>query len=493
MTLNLHTKLFFTLLLTLFFVIISMGAFIQWSFDRGLVTYVNTQELARLGRLSSALAERYEQEGSWRFLSDPQNETWRTLLRLHLFPSQANRPAKPVKPRPPFAKDDSDDAARKLAETVPKEAESTPRNLHRRLQLLDADRNLVIGQVIAKSGAAEQDILVNNKRVGILQILPQEDFSEANDLSFLKSQTQAFLTIAAAMGIIAAVVSFLIARRIITRITPLTNATKELASGNYDLSINVDHEDELGALSQDFNHLAHTLKHHEDARRQWVADIAHELRTPLAVLQGEIEAIQDGIREPNEKNLASLHSEVKHLSGLVNDLYELSMSDVGALTYRMEKLDAGEHLHECVERMRMEYEHNNIKIETELTETVEIYADPDRLQQLYNNLLKNTLRYTDKPGKLRISLHQDSDGVRITFADTAPGVSKEEAAKIFDRLYRVEKSRSRAHGGGGLGLSICKNIVTAHGGSIYAEPSDLGGLAIQIYLPLNGANPKVTS
>lgn len=488
MTLNLHTKLFFTLLLTLFFVITGMGAFIQWSFDRGLVTYVNTQELARLDRLSAALAQRYAQDRSWNFLADPQQETWRTLLRQHLFPSEANRPAKPVKPRPPFEKTSDGPLTRGQREAEPKEAESTPRNLHRRLQFLDADRRLLIGQVILKSGAAERDILVAGKRVGILQILPEEDFSEANDLSFLKSQTQAFLTIAAGMSLIAAVVSFLIARRIITRISPLTNATKELASGNYDLSIRVDHQDELGALSQDFNQLAHTLKYHEESRRQWVADIAHELRTPLAVLQGEIEAIQDGIREPNEKNLASLHSEVKHLSGLVNDLYELSMSDVGALTYRMAKLDAGEHLGSCVERMEIEFAQQNVELERQLTENCVIYADPDRLQQLYNNLLKNTLRYTDAPGKLRITMTREGPGIQITFADTAPGVASKEAEKIFDRLYRVEKSRSRAHGGGGLGLSICKNIVSAHGGTIHAELSDLGGLAIKIYLPLNGPN-----
>ncbi len=483
MSLNLHTKLFLTLLLTLFLVILGMGFFIQWSFDRGLVNYVNTLELQRISPLAEALGDDYVQHGGWEHLKDDNYAAWRSLLRRYLFPGQHYRRQPPLEPLAPFA------PAAPLTSRNPTSGDERalrppPRNLHKRLQLLDADRHLIIGKSTLSSGAAELEIVHAGKRLGTLQIRPQEELSEVNDLRFLQAQTNAFVYITLGMALVAAVVSWLISRRLKARLLPLTQATRKLSSGDYDIEIATEHHDELGQLSADFNQLARTLKQHEQARRQWVADIAHELRTPLAILQGEIEAMEDGIRPPSPPHLASLHSEVKHLSALVNDLYELSLSDAGALTYRKQTVDLGTLLLECITRWRSEFDQAGIALDLALPSGLTIYGDPDRLQQLCANLLKNTLRYTDAPGQLAVHLRPNGEHAQLHFADSAPGVPPAELERIFERLYRVEKSRSRALGGGGLGLSICQNIVTAHDGSIHAEHASLGGLKIVIELPL---------
>ncbi|HEY6009101.1 MAG TPA: ATP-binding protein, partial [Geobacteraceae bacterium] len=246
--------------------------------------------------------------------------------------------------------------------------------------------------------------------------------------------------------------------------------------------------DELGRLAEDFNSLAMTLEQNEKARRQWVADISHELRTPLAVLRGEIEALQDGVRQANPETIHSLHGEVLRLGRLVDDLYQLSLSDVGALTYRKEELDLTELLDEALAAFGPEFTQKGITLTAHIPRDgrAVVFGDPARLHQLFANLLDNALKYTDSGGELIIRLVCDEARARLDFQDTAPGVSPYDLERLFDRLYRVEASRNRAAGGAGLGLAICRNIVEAHAGTITAQPSPLGGVRIILTLPLQG-------
>jgi two-component system sensor histidine kinase BaeS len=247
----------------------------------------------------------------------------------------------------------------------------------------------------------------------------------------------------------------------------------------------VDSGDELGQLGQDFNLLAHTLERNEQARRAFMADISHELRTPLAVLRGELEALGDGVRAVTPAALASLREEVRALGKLIDDLYDLARSDIGALEYRRADVDVAGLLGRAVDAYRERFDARRIAIECGIAPgPVVLRADPDRLQQLFANLLENTLRYTDPGGELRVLCAPRDGWLRIDLQDSAPGVPAESLDRLFERLYRVERSRGRAHGGAGLGLAICRNIVDAHGGRIAAKASPLGGLWIEILLPL---------
>jgi two-component system sensor histidine kinase BaeS len=246
--------------------------------------------------------------------------------------------------------------------------------------------------------------------------------------------------------------------------------------------------DELSQLSNDFNVLAQTLDQNRTARQQWIADISHELRTPLAILQGELESVQDGIRPMNQDTMESLHNEVVHLNTLVNDLHELSLSDLGALVYQKQTIDVSEILEQAVDmHQQMAAKHQlrlNLHIQSpHPNDEIMMLGDPNRLQQLFDNLLSNACRYTDPGGEIQVFMREQNGNVVIEHFDSAPGVSENDLAHLFERLYRVETSRNRAKGGSGLGLTICQNIVQAHEGSIVADHSPLGGLKLTITLP----------
>ena len=211
------------------------------------------------------------------------------------------------------------------------------------------------------------------------------------------------------------------------------------------------------------------------------------MRTPLAILRGEIEAIQDGINQADAQTLASLHQEAVHLERLVNDLYDLSMSDNGALSYQKSRVNLTQVLQETLTVYHTVLQEKQLYLDSQAIkpQAVWLQADSQRLHQLFKNLLENSLRYTDKPGTLQVATYISPTYIEIVFQDSAPGVPPEALSRLFDRLYRVEGSRNRATGGAGIGLSICKNIVEAHQGSISAAPASLGGLAIRIKLPID--------
>ena len=265
----------------------------------------------------------------------------------------------------------------------------------------------------------------------------------------------------------------------------LAAGARAIAAGDFDTRITAARDDELGDLANEINQLAATLRKNQLSRKQWVADIAHELRTPLAVLRGELDAIEDGVRTFDAAKRESLQSEVARLTKLVGDLHDLSIYDEGGLSYQNERIDISGLLNTILNHAEQRLRDAGIALTRQLPDApVVVLADATRLEQLFANLIENTIRYTDAPGSLFITCDVGTDSIDIDFADSAPGVPENALDRLFDRLFRVETSRSRHSGGAGLGLSICKAIVDAHGGSIQALGSDAGGLLIRITLPL---------
>src|SRR5260221_3696889 len=214
-----------------------------------------------------------------------------------------------------------------------------------------------------------------------------------------------------------------------------------------------------------------------------MADVSHELRTPLAVISGELEALEDGVRPLSRESLASLRAEVSALGKLVDDLNQLALADVGALAYRKQALDVVPLIEQLVASYRERMANKRLTLQLDLGGSVPVFGDADRLPQLCRNLLENWARYTDGGGRLRLAARRDGARVAIDFEDSARGVPAEALPHLFERFYRVESSRSRANGGAGLGLAICRNIAQAHGGDIAANPSALGGLRVRVTLP----------
>jgi two-component system sensor histidine kinase BaeS len=473
-------RLFLAMLTATGAVVVGMFLIMQWSIGRGFLAYVNTIEKDRFGKLAQTLEQTYTAKGGWEFLrEDPSAWFWLVAStqpreggdqeRLDRMEKRLNRRAQVYanlsSMRPP------------------------PRLAHRfegRVFLLDSGKVRIAGTPGVAEQAELKTIRSGGQIVGYLGMRPRQHLTDTHQLLFVKQQKLAMGLVAAVMLLVSAAISLPLANRLVLPIRRLAASIHRLASGEFDTRVAVGPEDELGELARDFNTLALSLEKTEQARRSWMADISHELRTPLSILRGEIEAIQDGVRQATPDTMRSLHVEVMHLTRLVDDLYQISLYDIGALTYRKTVIDLRALLTHAVDSFRSDFEQKQVALHAQLPSAGEfqVFADPSRLHQLFNNLLDNALKYTDPGGELSVRLERRAELAVIELADSAPGVPAEDLEKLFDRLYRVDSSRNRATGGAGLGLAICKNIVEAHEGSIRALPSPKGGIAICMELPL---------
>ena len=482
MTFSIRFKLFSTLLLATGSVVLCMYLLMLWSFDRGFLDYVNKQEQQKYQAFSQVLAKHWQKNNSWKQLRR-NRRTWDVLLSQYIVSPgsdfiEEGPPESNNRGRGPRSFDPADDFQRP---PPPHKGGNKP-------LLLDKNKKILIGRAKNLINIKFYEIVVKDEIVGFLGQFPQKKLADELDVLFVEQQSRAFMLSALMMVFICILVALPIAAHLVKPIRHLSRGTQRLITGRYKTVIPVTSNDELGQLSKNFNTLANTLKENEKARKQWIADISHELRTPLAILKGEIEAIQDGIRASTPQAIDSLHAEVEHLNHLINDLYELSMSDIGALNYQKSNIDVANVLQATLDSFQAEFENSGLTLifNSKLKNSPRVLADATRLRQLFSNLLKNTLRYTDREGTLEVEISAKPDAIKIEFKDSAPGVSEIEMGKLFERLYRVESSRNRATGGAGLGLSVCQNIVAAHEGTITAKASPYGGVWISISLPTLG-------
>lgn len=312
----------------------------------------------------------------------------------------------------------------------------------------------------------------------------QKMFSDIENV-FLKQQRMIFfLSMLLAVGL-SVLLAYFLAKRFLKPVAAIRNGVQKMVQGDYEQQVQIAGQDELASLGKDVNLLAATLDKQNKIQQRWLADIAHELRTPLAVLKAQLEAIEDGVRNFDKDELQLLIKESNYLQKLVEDLRELSLSEPGSFAYRWEKINIVAFLKESQVIWSSHLQQSFIDLKTHIeTDSCFIQADAQRLQQLFHNLMQNSCRYTqasqDEPGKVRVAVKQTAKQLNIVWEDTGPGVPADKLEYLFDRLYRADESRNRQAGGSGLGLAICKNIVEAHGGVIEAQQSELGGLKIII-------------
>jgi len=222
-------------------------------------------------------------------------------------------------------------------------------------------------------------------------------------------------------------------------------------------------------------------------KNQLLADVSHELSTPLTVLKLQVESLKDDLEDDVQVSYDALDSKLDDIQHLIDDIHQLAQSDVGALQLNFDSFELNETLEKWQSELTQFVSQNKLSFEInkELPKQLIVHWDRDRIKQIFANLLNNSIKYTDKPGKIRLSATLQEDIINISIEDSSPSVADEDLSNIFERLYRVENSRSRTTGGSGLGLAICKSLITEHRGSIYAQHSSLGGLKIVIKLPVN--------
>jgi signal transduction histidine kinase len=281
---------------------------------------------------------------------------------------------------------------------------------------------------------------------------------------------------------VAFLLGFLLTRRVLRPLSQMNKITRDIAAGDFHARVEVVTRDEVGQLGLAFNRMADSLERIEQLRKNMVADVAHELRTPLTNLCGYLEALNDQVLEPSPGTLKMLQEENLRLVHLVDSLQQLARADAARAYLKKEKLDPAVELGRLVDLYRAGFLEKNIAVSTGFETGLTVPADRDKLLQALRNLLENSYKYTPEYGSVEITVQGRQDAVEIRFSNSGPGIDQADLPFIFERFFRAERSRSRDAGGAGIGLSITKELVEAHGGRVGAE-STAGTTSVWLTLP----------
>ena len=332
----------------------------------------------------------------------------------------------------------------------------------------------------------ERAIPLRNGQDIIGYLLPEGGmgFNQADQTVLLNRLSRAgFIAALVAVGI-STVLALFLSYRLLLPVHALTQAAGRLAKGDLSQRVQVKGNDELAQLGQAFNHMAASLQKSEENRRAMTADIAHELRTPLAVQRAHLEAFQDGIYSPTPENLTSILEQNLLLTRLVDDLRTLALADAGQLSLDFQPVDLITIAQATIDQFVPESESRQVKLRLDPPgQCRTIIADSARLAQILGNLLSNALRYTPTGGQITMSITCQEENVQLTVHDSGPGISEESLPHVFERFYRGDRSRSRSEGGSGLGLAIARQLAQAHGGALTASNHPQGGAIFSLILP----------
>ncbi|MFT4675594.1 MAG: two-component system sensor histidine kinase BaeS [Reinekea sp.] len=487
MFVSIRTKLFILLVLANALMVAVLLTLNAVTFSHSFSSYVAQQESRRLAVLIDNIATSYDAEGNWDWLRQ-DSARWVNILQQSFSPAELKRMGRSTnRPRPSsMPLEDYSEPANGKGHPSP-----SPHNGYlARLRIQDSQNRPVLGRGNGPENTSWLNIASHQtgQAIGRLGFEPTARLDAQFDQLF-RSRLKGQIMVIGLLAIsFAALLALPFSGWLVKPIHRLNRALRQMTDGDLMVSVDAERRDELGQLAAQFNRLAVVLHQNHQDRQQWVSDIAHELRTPVAVLMADIEAAQDGVRQVDAAWLTSLHAHSDRLNRLINDLHQLSQSDSGALNYRFEVLDLAELMAETISQYQANCQKAHIELDWQMPDQpIWVHGDDKRLVQLFTNLMNNTLRYTDgtsdQPGHLQVRLVTAAGQIELSWEDSSPGVGPEDIGKLFDRLYRVDASRSRASGGSGLGLAIVKNIVEAHAASIEPSLGRLGGLCLVMHFP----------
>ena len=347
-----------------------------------------------------------------------------------------------------------------------------------------ADSSLVGTLFTPQANESNQELTLNDTVIGTIWI----------ERSVLPGGLQLILTligpiaiISVLLGILTLIIGLLLMRRMINPLSEVIAAAQAVSQGDLSARVPVRaRRDDLSALSDHFNHMANELERADTQRRNLLADIAHELRTPITILRGRLEGILDGVYSADEAHIAPILEETYLLERLVEDLRLLALAEANQLRFELKPVRLNELGETILGLFSAQAAEKNVELRYEAeADLPEVLVDPQRFQQVIGNLIDNALRYTPEGSSVDLTIRHKDKSVLLTVADSGPGIPADELSHIFDRFWRSEKSRARSTGGAGLGLSIARRLVEAQGGKISAHNRQLRGFEVQIILPAN--------
>jgi len=356
-----------------------------------------------------------------------------------------------------------------------------------RLILSDANSNVLFDSAAELTGKKLPDtelqsgtpISLENQQVGTILVSSESMRSGTPAAEFINSVNHSIILSILAGAIISIILGAVLFNQFTSPLRQLKKAAVEVGNGNFHQRVTIKSHDEFAEVAHSFNQMTESLEKAEESRLHYMADIAHELRTPLTAIQGTIEAMQDRILPLDDEQLEILHNQTTILNRLVNDLRLLSLAETGHLKLDKISLSPSEFIQKTVDSLKPLAIPKNITLKTNLPIGLPDWSlDPDRFTQILNNLLSNAIRYTPENGEIIVDAvyHPAHNELEISVTDSGIGISSEDLPYIFDRFYRVDKSRTRLSGGAGLGLAIVKRLVEAHGGKITVESPVFPGI-----------------
>jgi signal transduction histidine kinase len=381
---------------------------------------------------------------------------------------------------------------------------------HQRRAIADSDHTL-IGQVIPETmltGAsfstspASSSVDTSSSLSSSVYIstdLPTQPLSQSSstlinsslEASFLTSVNHSLWLAVLVAGLTALLLALLFSRTLLKPLHMLKTAAGRMEQGDLRQRVSIKGKDEVSALAHAFNTMADSLSRSEQARRNLVSDVAHELRNPLMNIRGYLELLQDQVLEPTPETLASLYEETSLLSRLIADLQDLSLAEAGQLHLARQLISLEEVISQAAQMVQPHLAEKNLTLQMHISSDLpRIEADQERVAQILRNLFSNAIRYTPGQGEIHLTASRSEAGVKISVRDTGDGIAPEHLSSLFESFYRADSSRARATGGTGLGLAIVKQVVQAHGGHITVESQQGKGTRVTFTLPVAASAPS---
>ncbi len=504
MRLRLVHTLSLLLLSAVLLAVLAMGAVMAWNLKNGFSDYLEGRDVERLEQFAGLVTELAGQAGSVAALQ--QRTDMRALLdqfaqRQGLVTRQIRVPGEDPGPGGEPGRRGPPPGGPPPGSASDGRPPGGADGFGARVVVVGVDGQALLGRTARPPGTLtgpfiDRPIRLNGEVIALARMRPDTHVPDAVETRFLRSQYLGILAVAAALLLLAVASAWWIARRWVRPLDAVQEATARIARGEFDVRLQgrlqgEGRSDEIGDLVRNVNRMAEGLQRLEGARRRWLADISHELRTPLAVLRGEIEALVDGVRPLRPQAIVSLREDALRLGKLVDDLHLLAMSDLQSLPCAFDDLDAVALAKQVVQRLQARAAAKGLELSIEIGQstTLPVRWDSTRIEQLLGNVLENSLRYTDAPGRIVLSLKRHGDQITVDIDDSAPGVPAADLPRLFEPLYRADAARSRHRGGSGLGLAISSAIALSHGGRIEASSSSLGGLRVHVDLPVIAGEP----
>ena len=462
---SLYGKLTLAFLLVAFTTAALVAIFIRLTSADRLAQLIIDQQRSSL---EQALSDYYDSNGSWQGV----DQNWAQIRTLTL-PTPAGGPVEhyPSDGRPPEGQGGHELFGLADAQGV---------------VIVSVDPNYPAGSTLpANVLRGGSPVMVDEQQVGTILTARQAPGFNPQEARYLQRTNEALIFASAGALLVALVMGVLLARTLAGPLRALTQAAQSISQGQLEQEVKVGASDEIGQLAAAFNSMSREVARVNQLRRQMTADIAHDLRTPLTVISGYIEAMRDGVLKPTPERLELIYSEIERLQDLVGDLRMLSLADAGELSLNPQSISPKVLLDRAASLFRHQAEQGQVRIDVSANgDLPEIRVDEARMMQILGNLISNALRYTPPHGRITLSAQPGGGGLDIRVQDTGEGIALEELAHIFERFHRADKSRHSESGETGLGLAIVKALVELHGGQVSAESTPGQGSTIHLWFPV---------